>query len=214
MAISATVQTVKQRPVWLTNKGDHIGENASTRHCEMDLPKTKLLSYHEIPKWYQDNSFIRNGYRPVSGSISECMASWWYLHNETMNIYTHLIPAVVVLVCGIPMYFYFTATYPLIATGDLVVFGFFMACVTACFALSANYHTMMNHSEKISKLCLRCDFFGIVVHIFGSFISGIKMGFFCQPGLRLLYWAMVRDYCNSGKLKLTTGVDHCLQCLD
>jgi len=50
-----------------------------------------LLPYDEIPKWLQDNSYIHHGYRPESKSTRACFASWLYLHNETVNIFSHLI---------------------------------------------------------------------------------------------------------------------------
>lgn len=46
-----------------------------------------LLSYDEIPEWHQDNDHILHGYRPESGPVKACFASWLYHHNETVNIF-------------------------------------------------------------------------------------------------------------------------------
>lgn len=66
--------------------------------CPTDLKlsggKPRLLTFEELPQWYQDNELIRNGYRPVSGSAAASFASWRYVHNETVNIFSHLIPCV------------------------------------------------------------------------------------------------------------------------
>jgi adiponectin receptor len=58
-----------------------------------------LLSFKEMPEWFQqdNNQWILHGYRPISGSVRASFRSWWYLHNETVNIYSHLIPAVLFL---------------------------------------------------------------------------------------------------------------------
>ncbi|EGX95513.1 hemolysin-III channel protein Izh2 [Cordyceps militaris CM01] len=58
-----------------------------------------LLSFDEMPEWFQheNNQWILDGYRPISGSARASFRSWRYLHNETVNIYSHLIPAVVFL---------------------------------------------------------------------------------------------------------------------
>ncbi|KAL8732763.1 MAG: hypothetical protein Q9166_002544 [cf. Caloplaca sp. 2 TL-2023] len=57
-----------------------------------------LLDYDQIPTWHQDNEYIRSGYRPESKSTYLCFASWAYIHNETANIFTHLIPAVLSMI--------------------------------------------------------------------------------------------------------------------
>lgn len=58
-----------------------------------------LLSFDDMPPWFQDdnNKWIMYGYRPISGSTRASFRSWWYLHNETVNIFSHLIPAIVFL---------------------------------------------------------------------------------------------------------------------
>ena len=40
---------------------------------------------------YQDNEFIRGGYRPELYSYSLCLNSVLRVHNETANIWTHLL---------------------------------------------------------------------------------------------------------------------------
>ena len=45
----------------------------------------------ELPDWLQNNNFILNGYRPQLKSYRLCILSWFRLHTETGNIWTHLI---------------------------------------------------------------------------------------------------------------------------
>ncbi|KAJ8323577.1 hypothetical protein QVD99_006879 [Batrachochytrium dendrobatidis] len=57
-----------------------------------------------MPSWYNDNAFIYLGYRRITNSYAGCLKSLFYLHNETGNVYTHLIGVVlffVVVVIGI-----------------------------------------------------------------------------------------------------------------
>lgn len=152
-----------------------------------------LLSYDEIPGWHQDNDFILHGYRPESRSAKACLASWLYLHNETVNIFSHLIPALVFLTAEAWIFSFFKAHYPQAKSVEQFIFAFFLLTAFVCFGLSATYHTMMNHSAKVSNLWLRIDFVGIVVLILGDFISGVYVGFYCEPTLQKVYWAMVGE---------------------
>ena len=43
----------------------------------------RLLEYHEIPSWQQENEFILTGYRPTSGSVKVSLEALLYLNNET-----------------------------------------------------------------------------------------------------------------------------------
>lgn len=150
-----------------------------------------LLSYDEIPKWHQDNEFIRHGYRPESRSIRACFASWLYMHNETVNIYSHLLPGIIFLIGKGVIYKYFQDRYSMSTIGDRLIFAFFLLTAATCLGLSATYHTLMNHSADVSHLWLRFDFVGIIVLTLGDFVSGIYMVFYCEPDLQKIYWTMV-----------------------
>lgn len=150
-----------------------------------------LLSYDEIPLWYQDNECIRHGYRPVMNDINTCFESWTYLHNETANIYSHLLPAFLAILGHGFMYEYFSRYYPEATTGDYLIVAFHQCTVSLCFGLSAFYHTFINHSAHFSKLWARIDYTGIIVLTLGDFVSGIYVGFYCEPILQNTYWSMV-----------------------
>lgn len=150
-----------------------------------------LVSYEETPEWYQDNEFIRHGYRPVSNSTHACFASWLYLHNETVNIYSRLVPAVFFLAVEGMFYQYLQVKYPQATLSDHAIFAFFLLTAVICLGLSTTYHTLMNHSLQVSELLLRLDFVGIIVLTLGDFVSGIYMVFYCEPLLRRIYWGMV-----------------------
>jgi len=58
-------------------------------------------------------------YAPVS------LASWLYLHNETVNIYSYLLPTILFLIAEGLMYQYLYVRYPNAGTSDYVVFALF-----------------------------------------------------------------------------------------
>ncbi len=151
----------------------------------------RLLTFKEIPEWHRDNNCILAGYRPISHSAEACLASWFYIHNESVSIYSHLIPAILFLLAEAVIHPLFVVRYPNATIGDRLVFVVFLTTATVCLGLSAAYHTLVNHSKRVSGLSLRCDFVGIVTLTQGFFISGIYIGFYCEPKLRWIYWGMV-----------------------
>ncbi|KAI1411994.1 mPR-like GPCR protein [Hypoxylon sp. FL1857] len=147
-----------------------------------------LVSFEEIPEWYQDNPYVRQGYRPVSHSTKACFASWMYMHNESMNIYTHLAPAVALIISGIA---YGLAHLQDRSGGDAGVVAALLLSAVVCLGLSSAYHTLMCHSRHVEALWLRFDFVGIILLILGSFVSGIYVGFWCETLERKIYWSMI-----------------------
>ncbi|KAF2432295.1 hemolysin-III channel protein Izh2 [Tothia fuscella] len=134
-----------------------------------------LLAYHEIPEWYQDNDCVLHGYRPVSNSARACIISWGFLHNETVNIFSHLLPGLFFLAAEGLIYPYFGAHSPNATIG----------------VTSSSYHTLMNHSMHVSNLWLRLDSVGIFFLTLGDFVSGIYMVFYCAPILQRVCWTMI-----------------------
>lgn len=152
---------------------------------------TQLLSYEDLPEWYRDNHFTRSGYRPVSDSWRGCASSLGHLHNETVNIYTHLIPAICFLFGQGAVYRAINHFYPESSLLDHVVFSLNVGAAMVTMALSSAYHALMNHSMPVSNLMLRVDYVGILTLILGSFFSGIYVGFYCEPALCGAYWTMI-----------------------
>lgn len=151
----------------------------------------RVLHFDQLPAWYQDNPFVRSGYRSVSHSVRACVDSWSYLHNETVNIWSHLLPAVGYLVAQSVAQRHITAKFPEATLVDRTVLFCYLFAATVCMGLSTSYHTLMNHSYPASLLWLRIDYVGILSLILGSFISGIYVGFFCEPTLQKRYWSMI-----------------------
>ncbi|KAI1339675.1 adiponectin receptor protein 1 [Xylariaceae sp. FL0016] len=150
-----------------------------------------LVTYDDLPSWYQDNPFVTRHYRPVSQSVKTCLKSWTRLHNESVNIYSHLIPAVVLFLGEGYVLAYLCVRYPRLTAGDYGVFAFLLLAATACFGVSASYHTLMCHSEEIERIWLRLDLVGIVILILGCFFSGVYVAFWCEAWQRMVYWSMI-----------------------
>jgi adiponectin receptor len=152
-----------------------------------------LLSFDDMPEWFrrESNKWILHGYRPISGSVHASFCSWSYIHNESVNIYSHLIPAVFFLLGEWYINQYLASRYSGVTSADFIAFSIFMLTAATCLSLSATYHTLINHSQNVEHLCLRLDMLGVVIFIMGDLVLGIYMVFWCEPLPRNIYWSLV-----------------------
>lgn len=151
----------------------------------------RLLAFDEVPEWYADNPFITAGYRPVALAAAPCLRSMLHIHNQTANIFTHLIPGAVALVLNVALHDLFTRWYPDASFADRAVFHVYLTTCTLCFGVSAAYHTLLCHSQDWADRWIQRDYVGISVLILGSFMPGLYLGFYCEPGLMKGYMGMV-----------------------
>ncbi|UKZ85975.1 uncharacterized protein TrAFT101_001814 [Trichoderma asperellum] len=192
MASAPRLRLSPQPPVAHTEQGDDSpSSQVPSSKPSADKARKVLLTFDQLPKWHQDNEFILHGYRPISGSARVSFRSWSYIHNESVNIYSHLIPAIAFLLGEWYILQYLTSRYSNITSVDFFIFSFFLLTAVVCLGLSTTYHTLMNHSSDVEQLWLRFDLVGIVVLTLGDFISGIYMVFWCEPLERKIYWSMI-----------------------
>lgn len=77
----------------LNNGGDTsanyaVSESTSKDHDLGQYKETVLVRWSDMPRHLQFNPYIYTGYRPVM-NVWGCIASLFYVHNETINILTH-----------------------------------------------------------------------------------------------------------------------------
>lgn len=82
--------------------GDQISEEKRFYFSKKKIKKMKngnqneypLLKFEELPEYMKDNEFILDYYR-VNWSLKQALFSLFHWHNETLNVWTHLIGFVV-----------------------------------------------------------------------------------------------------------------------
>lgn len=109
------------------------------------------------------------------------------MHNQTGNVYSHLIPAIVLLVGAFGIYDVITTRYATADVYDILAFGVFVTSAIVCFGLSASFHLLGNHSSKVYHTWLLMDLYGIFVLIAGTVYSGTYYGFYCEPNYWIIY---------------------------
>ncbi|KAF1987280.1 HlyIII-domain-containing protein [Aulographum hederae CBS 113979] len=156
--------------------------------------------YHEIEHWQQDNHYILSGYRPASNSYAGSVRSIAGVHNESVNIWTHLFGFLYLPFPASP-YSSSHSSFPssLLSPSspssttslDLLAFSAFFAGAATCLGLSAAFHTLSNHSAAVQKWGNQLDYLGIVALIWGSFVASIRFGFREDEVLMRRYWGMI-----------------------
>ncbi|PQE10781.1 hemolysin-III family protein [Rutstroemia sp. NJR-2017a BBW] len=112
-------------------------------------------------------------------------------HTETVNVWSHLIPCIIFIILEGVISYYLDRRYPKLILKDHVIFAFFLLCGSICLGVSALFHSLTCHSEKVRDLWLKLDFAGILLLILGCSISAIYMTFFCEPTFHYAYWGMI-----------------------
>lgn len=169
------------------------GKEASDSPINSPSSRTSLtlLCWDDLPHWQRDNHHIHGSYRSQSGSFHKSFASLAYLHNESVNIYTHLIPSALSIPTGLYLHQSLRSRYEAATRADVVAFGCFFLGAALCMGMSGAYHTISNHSPSVNRVGNKLDYVGIVLLITGSFVPSVYYGFWCEPALRITYWTMV-----------------------
>ncbi|KJZ73331.1 hypothetical protein HIM_07335 [Hirsutella minnesotensis 3608] len=193
MAASKTTQAnsqVRRRRKSSTAAAADAIVNA-VKALEQKAEQTLLLLWDDLPAWRRDNAFIRSGYRSVAGSYRRSLGSLFYLHNESVNIWSHLVGALFAAVAGLYLYCVIHPRYHSATGADVVVFSCFFGGAFLCLGMSATFHALLDHSEEVARWGNKLDYTGIVALIVGSYVPALYYGFCCQPKLLTGYLSLI-----------------------
>eukprot|EP00092_Neocalanus_flemingeri_P000826 GFUD01000879.1.p1 GENE.GFUD01000879.1~~GFUD01000879.1.p1 ORF type:complete len:306 (-),score=77.57 GFUD01000879.1:100-1017(-) len=155
-----------------------------------------LLKFDEAPEYLKTNPYIRTGYRSPQ-SWSQCLRSVLSLHNETLNIWTHLLGFFFFLTL---LVWDWCAPPSRVTWQDFAVILTIITLYQVCMIMSAVFHTFTSHSEEASEFCLQMDLAGIGASVTASYISGIYYAFWCSPSWCSFYLATVVGFIFCGAL--------------
>lgn len=149
--------------------------------------KQRLHHWKDMPKHLQFNPYIFTGYRPLLtfwGSLN----SLFYMHNETINILTHAIPIIYILI-----------TVPRMLPWSQADLRFLSWChmlgILSPWVGSFLYHLLMNweKGEHVYYRLLQLDMLGIwISQSFGA-MPMVMATTFCLP--RTVRWLFTSSYC-------------------
>lgn len=127
-------------------------------------PKKRLLFFHEVPSVLQFNPFIRSGYRSGE-TYPSALQSIFEWHNETINIWSHLIPAFLLYMAWI--------------FDERNRWSCFSAVL--CLMASVGYHTCMT-CHRHYRFWIQFDVCGVYMFLIGSQIETFTFSLECQQG--------------------------------
>jgi adiponectin receptor len=121
-----------------------------------------MITKLNLPEWYilSVNPYIYDNYRKPLSFIN-CILSLFTLHNETINIYTHLLPGLYFIYSLYNVFGYNYYINALIKYKFCILFGYISAiimCLTSAFA-----HTFYIINKKWSNYSWKLDFIGIII---------------------------------------------------
>ncbi|KAG0746029.1 hypothetical protein G6F57_006627 [Rhizopus arrhizus] len=152
----------------------------------MSYGTKRLLMYDELPAPWQNNKYILSGYRFLN-TAADCWYSLFYVHNETGNIWTHLLGFIILLSVGIYEFFY-SKLMSNIPIKDRIVFLIFLLAACKCLVCSTVWHTLSGiNNLKIYKQVACLDYVGISVLICASIILCEYYAFYCDDAIRNAY---------------------------
>lgn len=177
---------LRQRPQ--TNSNTNSALLADKDSVSVNPQQNGLLPWARLPQWAKDNEYIHSGYRQISYSYLESFRSCFYIHNETGNIYSHLLAMLWMIVLPIIFYPYAKEHHPNASDDDWAVFGLYFLGGALCFGLSTAYHAFSNHSHEVHDFYHRLDLLGISAVTAGCFPPGMWYTFPCADRSIKIFW--------------------------
>lgn len=145
-----------------------------------------LIGYDDLPHPWRVNPHIMKGYR-FSESKVDCLRSAFALSNESVNIWSHAIGLIIILV--IAFYFYPTSVnFTLSSKTDIFFAAMFFFAACKCLVCSCMWHTMNSIANQTLMERFACvDYTGISLLIAASIMTTEYTAFYCEPLSRWIY---------------------------
>ena len=131
------------------------------------MKKAIIVPFKDAHHWKKDNEYLLTGYRKHHNTIQKILNSLKTKHNELMNVYTHLIPAIL-----LTFYTLFFTINTIIFSKDEIsinfklplLLGYFFSII--CLGSSSIYHLFCCMDCKTCDTLLRYDLGGILSLIY------------------------------------------------
>ncbi|KAI1012459.1 hypothetical protein LB504_013139 [Fusarium proliferatum] len=181
------------RPNTIKQRRAQPGERSSATKPMFNASFTpRTVTQHDIPEWRQDNKYILAGYRPLDANYLQVVKSLTFLHNETCNVYTHLIGAILLPFFATTRFQHiYWSQYIDAPRTDFIMFSVFFCSAESCLIFSAVYHLIGSYSREVEQFWHRVDLLGIVIVTTGTLIPSIYYIFICEPMLQKIHWTIV-----------------------
>ena len=193
---SPTLCCANGLPLSTTKSAPHTSVHHNLKKS-LSLWHWKRIRFSELPEWRKSNEYIIGSYRPLVLSFCGCFASIFKLHNETWNIWTHLLGFLffVGLTSGeLAGMFEGVNIYDLPLLEQVMLFLFLVGTMV-CFLCSTLFHIFQSHSLNISLFFSRLDYAGIAFLITSSSIPAYYYGLYCSIVAKWIHISIIATLC-------------------
>lgn len=144
----------------------------------------KNVNYDQLPQYMKDNDFIRTSYRPLMNSYLLAFSSVFRLHNETVNIWSHIIASLIYSAIFIRSTIYRQSYYSLI---DYLMINSYCLINMITFTNSSFFHILNCLDKEIFDFWCKLDYFGIALLISSSIITWVYYAFYTYDVSMIFY---------------------------
>lgn len=130
-----------------------------SQHDTSVFPLTRI---EDVPGWLVYNEGVHSGYRRWNVSAFAALRSLFQVHNETGNIWTHMLGLLGFAALG-----HHTLAHGIPEARPLerLAIAAMLAGVIVCMLFSVIYHTFNSVSRPVHDALLRLDYTGITVQV-------------------------------------------------
>ncbi|CAH6723749.1 ADIPOR-like receptor Izh3p [[Candida] jaroonii] len=155
----------------------------------LKLSQKRYLNYYELPLGWRENRYIINGYRFSLSHKTMLKSIFQFNHNESMNIWSHLLGVGLMVYLGM-VHYPTTKAFELNSFQDDLVVYFFLACAITCLISSSVWHTYSCFAKLATRYNFACiDYTGITILITSSIIAVEYVSLYNYPKLLVSFVA-------------------------
>lgn len=153
----------------------------------LNLAQKRYLHYYQLPLSWRENRYIINGYRFSLSHKNTFKSIFHFNHNETWNIWTHVIGGLVMLYLGL-VHYPSTDAFTRSSVGDNAIMVLFIFASLKCLISSILWHTYSTFAHLTTRNRFACvDYTGITVLVTCSVISAEYCSLYNYPKLLALF---------------------------
>ncbi|KAB8072368.1 hemolysin-III related-domain-containing protein [Aspergillus leporis] len=106
------------------------------------LLKQRVFHASQVPGWMQWDTYILHGYRAQLNSFERCFWSLFYLHNESVNTWSHLVPGLYFLILLLAIDYWITQVPLEVPVVDIVAIQTYVAGTAGCLIFSVTAYIL------------------------------------------------------------------------
>mmetsp|Transcript_10191 Transcript_10191/g.17499 ORF Transcript_10191/g.17499 Transcript_10191/m.17499 type:complete len:340 (+) Transcript_10191:221-1240(+) len=147
------------------------------------------VSHEQVQPWAVRKG-IEVGYRLHNLPMIKYIESMFTVHNETANVWTHMLSALVFFGMSIWLFTHYFHVNPIPMVHRTLI-SLYAFCAGVTFGVSSIYHLFRDQSLQWYNTLRAIDFQSILLLITASYLPAISMAYHFTPTLQQVYLSLV-----------------------